>query len=57
MEFCISEWESGRFENLELDADEQQPMFDTHLAGLEEYAEIAAGRMDRFQQEWFQFGM
>lgn len=57
MQFCIGEWGSGRQETHSLDAEDQQPVYDAHLAGLNKYRKKAGTRLHRFQEDWFKFGM
>ncbi|KAG8695189.1 hypothetical protein FRC08_007978 [Ceratobasidium sp. 394] len=56
MQHCLKEWKTGRFVPIELKADRQLKMYDSHLQGLLAYARRAPKRLQDFQAEWFEFG-
>ncbi|KAG8696516.1 hypothetical protein FRC08_007106 [Ceratobasidium sp. 394] len=56
MQHCLKEWKTGRFVSVELKADRQLRMYDSHLQGLLEYARRAPKRLRDFQADWFEFG-
>jgi hypothetical protein len=57
MQFCIEEWDSGDFKDSGLNVNLQARDFEDHYNGLRVYERRAAGRLTRFREEWFQYGM
>ncbi|KAG9092513.1 hypothetical protein FRC06_011893 [Ceratobasidium sp. 370] len=56
MQHCLKEWRTGRFIAIELKADRQLKMYDSHLQGLLAYARRAPKRLWDFQADWYEFG-
>ncbi|KAG9118836.1 hypothetical protein FRC07_006454 [Ceratobasidium sp. 392] len=57
MQHCIKEWKTGRREQITLKATKQLKMYRSHLEGLLVYADTAAGRMEKFRREWYEYGI
>ncbi|KAF8598609.1 hypothetical protein BDV93DRAFT_512334 [Ceratobasidium sp. AG-I] len=57
MQHCIEEWKPRRFVPLDLKADRQLRMYDSHLKGLIECAKPAGKCLAGFQETWFWHGL
>ncbi|KAG8696305.1 hypothetical protein FRC08_007248 [Ceratobasidium sp. 394] len=57
VQFCIEEWETGRFRPRDLNMTNLLNKYVAHLRGLKEASKAAKNRMARLQQHWFDFGL
>ncbi|KAG9079761.1 hypothetical protein FRC06_007498 [Ceratobasidium sp. 370] len=57
IQFCLEEWETGKFQSRDLSMTDLLHKYVAHLRGLKEASVAAKGQMRRLQQHWFDFGL
>ncbi|KAG8734100.1 hypothetical protein FRC10_011941 [Ceratobasidium sp. 414] len=57
IQFCIEEWETGKFRPHDLSMTDLLNKYVAHLRGLKAASKVAKNRMARLQQHWFDFGL
>ncbi|KAG9091249.1 hypothetical protein FS749_016677 [Ceratobasidium sp. UAMH 11750] len=56
IQFCLEEWETGRFKSRDLSMTDLLHKYVAHLRGLKETRITAKSRVERLQEKWFEFG-